>query len=76
MYLRIAQRSRRMGRKRHTSEQIIRKLRTSEIELAKGLGTAGVVRKLGITEPESGQIAREFRALATRLLGWVLRNAA
>ncbi len=39
-----------MGRKRHTAEQIIGKLRTAEIELAKGLGTAEVVRKLGITE--------------------------
>ncbi len=32
-----------MGRKRHTAEQIIGKLRTAEIELAKGLGTAEVV---------------------------------
>ena len=39
-----------MGRKRHTAEQIIGKLRTAEIELAKGLGTAEVVRKLGIAE--------------------------
>ncbi len=39
-----------MGRKRHTAEQMIGKLRTAEIELAKGLGTAGVVRKLGIAE--------------------------
>ena len=31
-----------MGRKRHTAEQIIGKLRTAEIELAKGLGTAEV----------------------------------
>jgi hypothetical protein len=28
-----------MGKKRHTAEQIIGKLRTAEIELAKGLGT-------------------------------------
>jgi transposase-like protein len=39
-----------MGRKRHTAEEIIGKLRTAEIELAKGLGTVEVVRKLGITE--------------------------
>ena len=39
-----------MGRKRHTAEEIIGKLRSAEIELAKGLGTAEVVRKLGITE--------------------------
>ena len=42
-----------MGRKRHTAEQIIGKLRTAEIELAKGLGTAEVVRKLGIAERTS-----------------------
>jgi hypothetical protein len=29
-----------MGKKRHTAEEIIGKLRTAEIELAKGLGTA------------------------------------
>ena len=31
-----------MGRKRHTSEQIIGKLRTAEIELAKRQGTVDV----------------------------------
>ncbi len=39
-----------MGRKRHTAEQIIGKLRAAEIELAKGLGTAEIVRKHGIAE--------------------------
>ena len=39
-----------MGGKRHTAEQIIGMLRAVEIEPAKGLGTADVVRKLGITE--------------------------
>ena len=39
-----------MGRKRHTAEQIIRKLREAEVELAKGQATAEVARKLGITE--------------------------
>jgi len=39
-----------MARKRHTPEQIIRKLREAEVELAKGLTTADVVRKLEITE--------------------------
>jgi len=32
-----------MGKKRHTAEQIIRKLREAEVELAKGLTTAEVV---------------------------------
>jgi len=40
----------RMGRKRHTAEQIIGKLREAEIELARGRTTVDVIRKLGITE--------------------------
>ena len=39
-----------MGRKRHTAEQISGKLRTAEIELAKGQSAVEVVRKFGITE--------------------------
>ena len=39
-----------MGRKRHTSEQIIRKLREAEVALAQGQTTAEVARKLSITE--------------------------
>ena len=39
-----------MARKRHTPEQIIRKLREAEVELAKGLTTADVVLKFEITE--------------------------
>jgi transposase InsO family protein len=39
-----------MGRKRHTVEQIIRKLREREVELAKGSKTPQVCRKLGISE--------------------------
>ena len=39
-----------MGRKRHTAEQIIAKLREAEIELAKGQTTPDLVRELGISE--------------------------
>lgn len=39
-----------MAWKRHTPEQIIRKLREAEVELAKGQPAADVVRKLGIAE--------------------------
>ena len=49
-----------MGRKRHTAEQIIGKLRTAEIELAKGLGTAEVVRKLGIAEQTYYRWRKEY----------------
>ena len=52
-----------MGRRRHTAERIIGKLRTAEIELAKGLGTAEVVRKLGITEQPYYRWRKEYRGL-------------
>ena len=55
-----------MGRKRHTAEQIIGKLRTAEIELAKGLGTAEVVRKLGITEQTLLPLAKGVRGPSAR----------
>ncbi len=52
-----------MGRKRHTAEQIIGKPRTAEIELAKGLGTAEVVRKLGIAEQTYYRWRKEYGGL-------------
>ena len=52
-----------MGRKRHTAEEIIGKLRTAEIELAKGLGTVDVVRKLGITEQTYYRWRKEYGGL-------------
>ncbi len=52
-----------MGRKRHTAEQIIGKLRTVEIELAKSLGTAEVVRRLGITEQTYYRWRKEYGGL-------------
>lgn len=39
-----------MGRKRFTSEQIIKMLREAEVLLSKGLKVPEVVRKLGIAE--------------------------
>ena len=52
-----------MGRKRHTAEQIIGKLRTAEIELAKGQNTLEVVRKLGITEQTYYRWRKEYGGL-------------
>jgi transposase-like protein len=52
-----------MSRKRHTAEQIIRKLREAEVELAKGLTTAEVVRKLGITEQTYYRWRKEYGGL-------------
>ncbi len=39
-----------MARRRHTTEQIIRKLREAEVELAKGQAIKAVCKKLQITE--------------------------
>jgi transposase-like protein len=52
-----------MGRKRHTAEQIIRKLRDAEVELTKGQTTAEVMRKLGITEQTYYRWRKEYRGL-------------
>jgi transposase-like protein len=52
-----------MGRKRHTPEQIIRKLREAEVELAKGQAMADVARKLGITEQTYYRWRKEYGGL-------------
>ncbi len=52
-----------MPRKRHTPEQIIRKLREAEVELAKGQTTGEVVRELGITEQTYYRWRKEYGGL-------------
>ena len=52
-----------MGRKRHTAEEIIGKLRTAEIELAQDLSPAEVVRNLGITEQTYYRWRKEYGGL-------------
>ena len=52
-----------MGRKRHTPEQIIRRLREAEVELAKGQTTADVARKLGIAEQIYYRWRKEYGGL-------------
>ena len=52
-----------MLRKRHTAEQIIRKLREAEVELAKGQTAVEVVRKLGITEQTYYRWRKEYGGL-------------
>ena len=54
-----------MSRKRHTPEQIIRKLREAEVELSKGHTTGDVARKLGITEQTYYRWRREYGGLTT-----------
>ncbi len=53
----------RMGRKRHTPEQIIAKLREAEVELAKGRPLAEVMRKLEIAEQTYYRWRREYGGL-------------
>jgi len=52
-----------MPRKRHTPEQIIRKLREAEVELAKGQTTGDVARRLGITEQTYYRWRKEYGGL-------------
>ncbi len=49
-----------MGRKRHTAEQIIAKLREAEVGLAKGQPLAEVVRKLEIAEQTYYRWGKEY----------------
>ena len=52
-----------MGRKRHTAEQIIAKLRSAEVALAKGQALADVVRKLEISEQTYYRWRKEYGGL-------------
>ncbi len=52
-----------MPRKRHTPEQIIRKLREAEVELSKGQTTVEAARKLGITEQTYYRWRKEYGGL-------------
>ena len=52
-----------MGRKRHTAEQIIAKLREAEVALAKGQPLALVVRKREIAEQTYYRWRKEYGGL-------------
>ncbi len=52
-----------MGRKRHTAEQIIAKLREAEVALARGQTLALVVRKLEIAEQTYYRWRKEYGGL-------------
>ncbi len=49
-----------MSRKRHTSEQIISKLREAEVELAKGVKVPLVCKKLAVTEQTYYRWRKEY----------------
>ena len=52
-----------MATKRHTAEQIVRKLREAEVELAKGSTVKDACRKLGVTEHTYYRWRREYGGL-------------
>ncbi len=52
-----------MAKKRHSSEQIIRKLREAELELAKGQSLAAVCKKLGVTDQTYYRWRKEYGGL-------------
>ena len=52
-----------MAKKRHTTEQIISKLREAEVELAKGLKVPHVCKKLEVTEQTYYRWRKEYGGL-------------
>jgi len=52
-----------MGRKRHTAEQIISKLREAEVETAKGMKVLEVCVKIGVTEQTYYRWRKEYGGL-------------
>jgi transposase-like protein len=68
-----------MARNRHTSEQIIGKLREAEVELAKGTAVAQACKKIGITEQTYYRWRKSYGGLkvdqAKRLKALEVENA-
>lgn len=54
-----------MAKRRHTAEQIIHKLRETEVALSKGEVLSKVVRRLGITEQTYYRWRKEYGGLRT-----------
>ena len=52
-----------MAKRRHTTEQVIRKLREAEVELAKGQAIKAVCKKLQITEQTYDRWRKEYGGL-------------
>ena len=54
-----------MSRKRHSTEQIIAKLREAEIELAKGHSVGEVCKRLGISDQTYYRWRKEYGGIRT-----------
>lgn len=52
-----------MGRKRHSAEEVINKLRQADVELGKGNTVAGVCKLLGVTEQTYFRWRKEYGGL-------------
>ena len=52
-----------MARKKHTAEEIIAKLRSAELQHAKGKSTPEVCRRLGVTEHTFYRWRKEYGGL-------------
>ncbi len=52
-----------MGRKRHSAEEVIHKLRQADVELGKGSTVAGVCKLLGVTEQTYFRWRKEYGGL-------------
>ena len=52
-----------MAGKRHTSEQIVNKLREADVEIAQGASIAKACRKIGITDQTYYRWRREYGGL-------------
>jgi putative transposase len=54
-----------MPRKRHSTEQIIHKLRQAEVELSRGKAVSDVCKQLGITDQTYYRWRKEYGSLST-----------
>jgi putative transposase len=52
-----------MGRKRHSAEEVISKLRQADVELGKGNTVAGVCKLLGVSEQTYFRWRKEYGGL-------------
>lgn len=67
-----------MARKRHTAEEIVKKLCQAEVELGRGSSVAAVCKLLGVTEQTYYRWRKEYGGLKTdqaHLRSWEAQGA-